>query len=133
MTRTAPSAAGVGANDCLVPAGNSPDSCKVDGCILTTQEEEDMIKQKWDLPGHKWKPLLPVTKVQCPPASRAAGGRAVRSGGAVQLPHSARVNGKTDEPSEPSVRVRTESTAPVFLLLRVCRSDFVRNPVISSE
>ncbi|ELK13957.1 Putative allantoicase [Pteropus alecto] len=43
--------------------GNSPDSCKVDGCILTTQEEEDMIKQKWDLPGHKWKPLLPVTKL----------------------------------------------------------------------
>ncbi|KAI5764764.1 ALLC protein [Gulo gulo luscus] len=43
--------------------GNSPDSCKVDGCILTTQEEEDMIKQKWKLPGHKWKPLLPVTKL----------------------------------------------------------------------
>ncbi|XP_077912044.1 putative inactive allantoicase isoform X3 [Halichoerus grypus] len=43
--------------------GNSPDSCKLDGCILTTQEEEDMIKQKWELPGHKWKPLLPVTKL----------------------------------------------------------------------
>ncbi|KAG8512402.1 putative allantoicase [Galemys pyrenaicus] len=43
--------------------GNSPDSCKLDGCILTTQEEEDMIKQKWDLPGHKWKPLLPDTKL----------------------------------------------------------------------
>ncbi|XP_047602528.1 probable inactive allantoicase [Lutra lutra] len=43
--------------------GNSPDSCKLDGCILTTQEEEDMIKQKWKLPGHKWKPLLPVTKL----------------------------------------------------------------------
>ncbi|XP_037054073.1 probable allantoicase isoform X2 [Peromyscus leucopus] len=43
--------------------GNSPDSCKVDGCILTTQEEEDMIRQKWDLPAHKWKPLLPVTKL----------------------------------------------------------------------
>ncbi|KAM6221085.1 putative inactive allantoicase [Rhynchocyon petersi] len=43
--------------------GNSPDSCKLDGCILTTQEEEDMIKQKWDLPAHKWKPLLPVTKL----------------------------------------------------------------------
>ncbi|KAF3826918.1 hypothetical protein GH733_006064 [Mirounga leonina] len=42
--------------------GNSPDSCKLDGCILTTQEEEDMMKQKWELPGHKWKPLLPVTK-----------------------------------------------------------------------
>ncbi|XP_060044562.1 probable inactive allantoicase isoform X2 [Erinaceus europaeus] len=43
--------------------GNSPDSCKLDGCVLTTQEEEDMIKQKWDLPGHRWKPLLPVTKL----------------------------------------------------------------------
>ncbi|XP_018877154.3 probable inactive allantoicase isoform X3 [Gorilla gorilla gorilla] len=43
--------------------GNAPDSCKVDGCILTTQEEEDVIKQKWILPAHKWKPLLPVTKV----------------------------------------------------------------------
>ncbi|XP_049758765.1 probable inactive allantoicase isoform X2 [Elephas maximus indicus] len=43
--------------------GNSPDRCKLDGCILTTQEEEDMIKQKWDLPDHKWKPLLPVTKL----------------------------------------------------------------------
>ncbi|XP_041613410.1 LOW QUALITY PROTEIN: probable allantoicase [Vulpes lagopus] len=43
--------------------GNSPDSCKLDGCILTTQEEEDMIKQKWELPSQKWKPLLPVTKL----------------------------------------------------------------------
>ncbi|XP_012512401.1 PREDICTED: probable allantoicase [Propithecus coquereli] len=43
--------------------GNSPDSCKVDGCILTTQEEEDMIKHKWILPAHKWKALLPVTKL----------------------------------------------------------------------
>lgn len=43
--------------------GNYPDSCKLDGCILTTLEEEDMIRQKWDLPGHKWKPLLPVTKL----------------------------------------------------------------------
>ncbi|VTJ88991.1 Hypothetical predicted protein [Marmota monax] len=42
--------------------GNSPDSCKVDGCILTTQEEEDMVKKKWILPAHKWKPLLPITK-----------------------------------------------------------------------
>ncbi|XP_055284087.1 probable inactive allantoicase [Moschus berezovskii] len=44
--------------------GNSPESCKVDGCILTTQEEEDMVRRKWDLPGHKWKPLLPVTKLK---------------------------------------------------------------------
>ncbi|KAB0347657.1 hypothetical protein FD754_012514 [Muntiacus muntjak] len=44
--------------------GNSPDSCKVDGCILTMQEEEDMVRQKWDLQGHKWKPLLLVTKLK---------------------------------------------------------------------
>lgn len=25
-----------------------------------------MIKQKWELPGQKWKPLLPVTKVWSP-------------------------------------------------------------------
>eukprot|EP00069_Balaena_mysticetus_P000756 bmy_14887T0 len=43
--------------------GNSPDSCRLDGCSRTTQEEEDMVKQKWDLPGHKWEPLLPVTKL----------------------------------------------------------------------
>ncbi|XP_040586844.1 probable allantoicase isoform X2 [Mesocricetus auratus] len=43
--------------------GNSPDSCKVDGCVLTTQEEEDMVRHKWALPAHKWKPLLPVTKL----------------------------------------------------------------------
>ncbi|OWK07147.1 ALLC [Cervus elaphus hippelaphus] len=40
--------------------GNSPESCKVDGCILTMQEEENMVRQKWDLLGHKWKPLLPL-------------------------------------------------------------------------
>ncbi|KAB0373621.1 hypothetical protein FD755_015280 [Muntiacus reevesi] len=43
---------------------NSPESCKVDGCILTTQEEEDMVRQKWDLQCHKWKPLLLVTKLK---------------------------------------------------------------------
>ncbi|KAM9054536.1 LOW QUALITY PROTEIN: putative inactive allantoicase [Megaptera novaeangliae] len=43
--------------------GNSPDSCRLDGCSRTTEEEEDMVKQKWDLPGHKWEPLLPVTKL----------------------------------------------------------------------
>ncbi|CAO2604875.1 Probable inactive allantoicase [Lemmus lemmus] len=43
--------------------GNSPDSCKVDGCVLTTQEEEDMVRHQWILPAHKWKPLLPVTKL----------------------------------------------------------------------
>nr|XP_048295773.1 probable inactive allantoicase isoform X1 [Myodes glareolus] len=43
--------------------GNSPDSCQVDGCVLTTQEEEDMVRNQWILPAHKWKPLLPVTKL----------------------------------------------------------------------
>lgn len=102
---------GRGKNDCFVPTGNSPDSCKVDGCILTTQEEEDMIKQKWDLPGHKWKPLLPVTKVQCPPVSR---GRPVCFEGAVQLHRSARFNGKRDEPSKTTCAcLWTERTGPV--------------------
>jgi hypothetical protein len=45
------------------PTGNCPNSCKVDGCILTTLEEEDMIRHNWNLPAHKWKSLLPVTKV----------------------------------------------------------------------
>uniref|UniRef100_A0A8C6G8Z7 Probable inactive allantoicase n=1 Tax=Mus spicilegus TaxID=10103 RepID=A0A8C6G8Z7_MUSSI len=43
--------------------GNCPNSCKVDGCILTTLEEEDMIRHNWNLPAHKWKSLLPVTKL----------------------------------------------------------------------
>ncbi|KAM4866704.1 putative inactive allantoicase isoform 2-T2 [Thomomys bottae] len=43
--------------------GNAPDSCRVDGCILTTQEEEDMVKNKWGLQTHKWKLLLPMTKL----------------------------------------------------------------------
>ncbi|XP_054422646.1 probable inactive allantoicase [Pteronotus mesoamericanus] len=43
--------------------GNAPASCSLDGCVLTTQEEEDMIKQKWDLPAHRWKALLPVTQL----------------------------------------------------------------------
>ncbi|XP_054979470.1 probable inactive allantoicase [Sorex araneus] len=43
--------------------GNSPDSCKLDGCVLTTHEEEIMMKRKWILPVHKWKPLLPITKL----------------------------------------------------------------------
>ncbi|XP_004868415.1 probable allantoicase [Heterocephalus glaber] len=43
--------------------GNSPDNCKVDGCVLTTQEEAEAAKRKWLLPAPKWKPLLPVTKL----------------------------------------------------------------------
>lgn len=30
---------------------------------MPTQEEEDVIRQKGDLPGPKWEPLPPVTKV----------------------------------------------------------------------
>ncbi|XP_004709871.1 probable allantoicase [Echinops telfairi] len=43
--------------------GNFPDNCQLDGCILTSQEEVDMIKQNWALPDHKWKLLLPATKL----------------------------------------------------------------------
>ncbi|XP_004648108.1 probable allantoicase [Octodon degus] len=43
--------------------GNAPDNCKVDGCVLTTQEEEEAGKRQWLLPAAKWKPLLPVTKL----------------------------------------------------------------------
>ncbi|XP_027696209.1 probable allantoicase isoform X2 [Vombatus ursinus] len=43
--------------------GNYPDTCKLDGCILTTPEEEEGILQKWHLPNVKWKPLLSVTKL----------------------------------------------------------------------
>ncbi|KAM5262797.1 putative inactive allantoicase [Ctenodactylus gundi] len=43
--------------------GSFPDNCKVDGCILTSQEEEEMARKEWVLPSHKWKPLLPVTKL----------------------------------------------------------------------
>lgn len=83
-----------------------------------------MIKQKWDLLGHKWKPLLPVTKVWCPPASRAAGGRAVRSmslsEGAAQLQRSAQFNDKKDAPLKATCAwLQTERTGPVFMLLLV--------------
>uniref|UniRef100_A0A8D0XTQ9 Probable inactive allantoicase n=1 Tax=Sus scrofa TaxID=9823 RepID=A0A8D0XTQ9_PIG len=48
------------------PTGSAPDSCKLEGCILMTQEEEDTVKQKWDHPGHRWKPLPPVTRLLNP-------------------------------------------------------------------
>ncbi|GAB5570080.1 probable allantoicase isoform X1 [Prionailurus iriomotensis] len=63
VSQTAEGKQSGGSDPEFVPTGNSPDSCKLDGCILMTQEEEDMIKQKWELPGHKWKLLLPVTKL----------------------------------------------------------------------
>ena len=40
------------------------------------QEEEDTVKRKWDLLGHKWEPPLPVTKVRVvsdPPGAVQAG------------------------------------------------------------
>ncbi|CAH2246258.1 probable allantoicase [Pelobates cultripes] len=44
--------------------GNSPNSCKIDACILLPKEEEDCIRKKWGVKqGHNWKPLLPVTKI----------------------------------------------------------------------
>lgn len=33
-----------------------------------------MIRHKWDLPGHRWKPLLPVTKVRVCQVGRGLGG-----------------------------------------------------------
>ncbi|KAK1333309.1 hypothetical protein QTO34_006850 [Cnephaeus nilssonii] len=43
--------------------GSSPASCRLDGCILTAQEEEDMVRRQWELPGQRWKALLPATKL----------------------------------------------------------------------
>ncbi|XP_069461111.1 probable inactive allantoicase isoform X2 [Ambystoma mexicanum] len=44
--------------------GNFPDSCKIDVCVLTPQEEKEQILQKWSTNnGCKWKPLLPITKL----------------------------------------------------------------------
>ncbi|XP_029451667.1 probable allantoicase isoform X2 [Rhinatrema bivittatum] len=45
--------------------GNFPDSCKIDATVLTPQEENEGIKQKWNIKqGLKWKPLLSVTKLK---------------------------------------------------------------------
>ncbi|XP_053565691.1 probable inactive allantoicase [Bombina bombina] len=41
--------------------GNAPNSCKIDGCVLTPKEEEEKIKQNWK--GHDWKSVLPVTQI----------------------------------------------------------------------
>ncbi|XP_056420095.1 probable inactive allantoicase isoform X2 [Hyla sarda] len=44
--------------------GNSPDSCKIEACILTTQEEEEKIREKWAVTvENKWKTLVHVTKL----------------------------------------------------------------------
>ncbi|XP_030054766.1 putative inactive allantoicase [Microcaecilia unicolor] len=45
--------------------GNYPDSCKIDACVLTPEEENKAVKQKWNIkPDLKWKLLLPVTKLK---------------------------------------------------------------------
>ena len=38
-----------------------------------TQEEEDTVKQKWDHPGHRWKPLPPVTRLARSPFPQELG------------------------------------------------------------
>nr|XP_036286195.1 probable allantoicase [Pipistrellus kuhlii]KAF6270249.1 allantoicase [Pipistrellus kuhlii] len=43
--------------------GTCPASCRLDGCILTAQEEEDMVRQQWEPPSHRWKALLPATQL----------------------------------------------------------------------
>uniref|UniRef100_A0A8C5MHZ8 Allantoicase n=1 Tax=Leptobrachium leishanense TaxID=445787 RepID=A0A8C5MHZ8_9ANUR len=44
--------------------GNSPNSCKIDACILLPNEEENLIRKKWDTnKGLTWKTLLPVTQI----------------------------------------------------------------------
>lgn len=45
--------------------GNFPDTCTLEACILSIQEEKDCIAQKWSLKqGTKWNILLPVTKLK---------------------------------------------------------------------
>ncbi|GCC30625.1 allantoicase [Chiloscyllium punctatum] len=45
--------------------GNFPDSCKIEGCSITPEEEKERIATKWkDCRGLKWKLLLPITKLK---------------------------------------------------------------------
>ncbi|XP_020372409.1 allantoicase [Rhincodon typus] len=45
--------------------GNFPDSCKIEGCSITAEEEKERIATKWkDCCGLKWKLVLPVTKLK---------------------------------------------------------------------
>ncbi|KAL8172829.1 UNVERIFIED_CONTAM: hypothetical protein K2H54_024840 [Gekko kuhli] len=45
--------------------GNFPDTCTLEACILSVQQEKDCIAQKWSLKqGTKWNVLLPVTKLK---------------------------------------------------------------------
>ncbi|MEE6476723.1 hypothetical protein FKM82_011193 [Ascaphus truei] len=44
--------------------GNAPNSCKIDACVLTPKEEDERIREKWDVKqGNKWKVLVPVTQI----------------------------------------------------------------------
>ncbi|XP_067400917.1 probable inactive allantoicase isoform X2 [Emydura macquarii macquarii] len=45
--------------------GNFPDACKLEACVLNTQEEKDCITQKWNFKQHpKWNLVLSVTKLK---------------------------------------------------------------------
>uniref|UniRef100_UPI00398E9331 allantoicase n=1 Tax=Pristiophorus japonicus TaxID=55135 RepID=UPI00398E9331 len=45
--------------------GNFPDSCKIEGCAITPEEEKKSIDMKWkSCHGLKWKLLLPITKLK---------------------------------------------------------------------
>ncbi|XP_078503988.1 putative inactive allantoicase isoform X1 [Lissotriton helveticus] len=44
--------------------GNFPDSCKIDACVLNSQEEKEKTLQKWSKMNEgKWKPLLSLIKL----------------------------------------------------------------------
>ncbi|KAL0967642.1 hypothetical protein UPYG_G00254840 [Umbra pygmaea] len=45
--------------------GNFPDSCKVEGCLLTAEEERQCVSSRWSSdPENKWLVLLPPQKLQ---------------------------------------------------------------------
>ncbi|XP_030410063.1 probable allantoicase [Gopherus evgoodei] len=45
--------------------GNFPDTCKLEACVLNTEEEKEYITQKWNLKQNpKWNPLLSFTKLK---------------------------------------------------------------------
>lgn len=56
-----------------------------------------MIRQRWDLPGHRWKALLPITKVP------AAGLVAALRGGVGGLPSLSAAPPTPDRPLSPLV------------------------------
>ncbi|XP_007671078.1 probable allantoicase isoform X1 [Ornithorhynchus anatinus] len=44
--------------------GNFPDTCRLDGCVLNAQEEEDGVVRRWEVKRNlNWQPLLSVTKL----------------------------------------------------------------------